>query len=93
MGNNNMHRKVLVDAKLQKKDVRIDSTDVALIRGAGHGYRINEFQASRKVDSPGRKSCIFILSWTKCFVFVCKDPLWGEKGFRQRDRSVFSEID
>lgn len=38
MENNNMHRKVSVGAKLQKKDVRIDGTDVALIRGAGHGY-------------------------------------------------------
>lgn len=44
MGNNNMHRKVSVGAKLQRKDVRIDGTDVALIRGAGHGYRIIEFE-------------------------------------------------
>ena len=44
MGNSNMHRKVSVGAKLQKKDVRIDGTDVALIRGAGHGYRIIEFE-------------------------------------------------
>lgn len=40
-----MHRKVSVGAELQKKDVRIcDGTDVALIRGAGHGYRIIEFE-------------------------------------------------
>lgn len=44
MENNNMHRKVSVGGKLQKKDGRIDSTDVALIRGAGHGYRITEFE-------------------------------------------------
>lgn len=44
-----MHRKVLVGAKLQKKHLRIDDTDVALIKGVSHVYWNNEFQHLAKI--------------------------------------------